>query len=143
MTIIVRWDGTQKNLPLANQPFFYKGKTDNFVWRPCNCKESCQRPIAYSVDFAMTTRLRGTNQGELMSNVLVKLGHMEELIQAGENIVAIAKLLNDVLPELPKPGEDGFESFLAKKDIPVEELATAVLKALRMSPFFRASILGL
>ncbi|QQG41679.1 MAG: hypothetical protein HYV90_06030 [Candidatus Woesebacteria bacterium] len=133
MTKIIQWDGTQENLPLPNQPFFYKDEIKNFVWKPCNCKESCQRPVAYKLengekDFAMTIRLRGIDQGVVMHTVTAKLGYIEELALTQGNLIKIAMLVNRATDGVPLSGS-AFQAFLESKDLSEEEFIVALSKA--------------
>ena len=126
---IQEWNGDSNHLP--EKEFSFKGQV--YTWKPCDCSEHCQRPLAYKdghVDLELTTRLRGADQGDYMSSVLVKLGKMEELIIAGANRALIADLLEITLfAMLPLPGTPKFDEMIEKYGISELELIFATGEA--------------
>ena len=70
-----------------------------------------------------------------MATVLVKLGKMEELIQAGRDHESIGMLLDKALGELlPLPGSEDFDSALAKYEIDELEIIFATGEAVGVPP---------
>lgn len=127
MSNIPVWEGDYKNRP-ANL-FSFKG--EEYTWELCDC--GCKRPLAYKngdFNFELTIRLRGTDQGDYMATVLVKLGKMEELVAAGRDHESVGNLLEKTLMELlPLPGASNFDEELAKYDVTELELIFATGEA--------------
>lgn len=84
---MIQWNGKAEELPAEGVQFLYEDK--RYVWHPCDCgSEYCKRPVVYNVgtetrDDALTTRARGTDQGNPVENVLLKTGiiDMERLVE--------------------------------------------------------------
>lgn len=115
-------------LPPEREPFEYEGQT--YFWERCNCGNPfCGRPEAFSEpgvpDFPMTVRLRGTNQGMDLENLLVKYYGIERIALAhgmsGENIVEIWL---DFVEEIEATGTVNIGALLAK-DITEEDYLEA------------------
>lgn len=127
------WNGDVNALPPVGK-FLYKGTEYN--WRICDC--GCKRPLGFigeKHDFGMTVRMRGTNQGDILASVLVKLGKTEELIAAGPDRDAAAGLLNDTLGEMQlMPDRPDYDEVLTSKGIEVMEMDAAILEALGLPP---------
>lgn len=71
------WSGKASELPPHGVQFLYN--SERYIWHPCDCKPSCQRPDVYSViseekSDELTVLARGDNQGYPIEDVLIKVG---------------------------------------------------------------------
>jgi hypothetical protein len=141
------WDGNPESLPQMGKLFLYRGK--KFSWRICSC--GCGRPAGYlkgKLNKAMTIRLRGSDQGDAIYSVLVKLGKIEELIQAvvlsGKEAVnsLLEATLGEIYVQVGGYGYKAVNAFLDTKGISETEMGIATGEAIGL-PFELAVMLAL
>lgn len=107
------WNGKAEELPAEGVQFLYEGK--RYIWHPCDCgSEYCKRPVVYDVETetkqeGLTTRARGTDQGNPVENVLLKTGaiNMDKLVEinlmlAEDNRQGYADAIMEALKEFDK-----------------------------------------
>ncbi len=124
---LLDWDGDLFALPPQGEMFTYNG--ERYLWRPCNCRPACQRPLAFKngmqKDMAMTTRLRGYDQGIQAEDIIAKFYGIEALVEATKSeIPQVINLWTQLVTEVEANGDIN-TALLESKDIYIEDYLEA------------------